>query len=106
MTTILAASALTMQNALRSAAAQSDRISHLWWLYFWVLISIFAVVSVFLVVGIGRSQFRREEPDWKMLGKTEPGKEQRITSVVTSAVGLTVVALFTLLIIDFFTGRA
>lgn len=101
---VVAASAVTMQNALDPAAMEAARIAHLWWLFFWVLMMVFALVAIFLFFAILRNRRPAAAPE--ITDKPEPQDEARLTSVVMSAVIVTVLTLFVLLVIDFFTGHA
>jgi cytochrome c oxidase subunit II len=91
------------QSALDPAGAQADRISALWWLYFWVCTAVYGLVVLFLIF----AALRRRPPDLR----TQPiialniPRDRRFTGVVTWAIVGTIVILFVFLIADFHTGR-
>lgn len=90
------------QSALNPGGAQATRIAHLWWIFFWVLLVIFALVLLFLLSALLRRRVVNEglEP------VIDPPKEEPgLTAVVSTAVVLTVLVLFALLVRDFFTGN-
>jgi cytochrome c oxidase subunit 2 len=95
------------QSALNPAAAESAHIVHLWWIFFWVMLVIFALVAIFLFVAILRN-IRRGPDDQQLVilpDRTE-ADESRATNVVSALVVITVLILFALLIADFVTGNA
>ena len=75
---VLAAAADTMQNALDPAAREAAHIAHLWWLYFWVLITIFAIVAVFLFFAILRSRRQPEADSAAIIDLPAPPTEKRV----------------------------
>src|SRR3954453_8003809 len=95
--------AFELQSALDPAGTQAAHISHLWWLYFWVLVAIFAIVAVCVAIVIGRGRVRHLElpPE-----ESIPGTERRLSSVVITCVIATVLILFALLFIDIFASRS
>jgi cytochrome c oxidase subunit II len=99
-------SAEVIQSALNPAATESAEIAHLWWIFFWVMISIFAVVAIFLFLAIlrhVRDPAKAKASD--ILRYPSPATEHKASVVVWTCVGLTVLTLFVLLVIDFFTGN-
>ncbi|HZS04513.1 MAG TPA: cytochrome c oxidase subunit II [Blastocatellia bacterium] len=88
-----------VQSALDPAGLQAHRISRLWWLMFWVCLSVFVIVMGALGYALWRSR-RRERV------ATEPEAERSMTRWVTGAVVVSAAILFILLIADFSTGRA
>lgn len=97
--------ASNMQSSLVPAGEQATRIAHLWWVYFWVLISIFALVAVFLFLAIGRRRSPVEVSLEDPITAPQIGSERRISNAVISCVIATVIVLFVLLFTDMFTGR-
>jgi len=97
--------ATDIQSALSPAGRQAAEIAHLWWIYFWVLISIFALVAIFLFVAILRRRSPVEVPLEHPITAPQIGSERRISNTVISCVIATVIILFVLLFIDMFTGR-
>lgn len=99
--------AAEIQSSLDPAGSSAREISSLWWLYFWILIAIFAAVLVCTCLAIGRA--RRSpialQPD-EMLPSESWTTERRIFAVVTACVVTTVLILFALLFLDILTGRS
>src|SRR5919204_734639 len=94
------------QSALNPAAAESAHIAHLWWIFFWVSVSIFALVAIFLLVAILRHTRNPREGNASEVMRTPPlARERRTGIVVWTCVGRTVLTLFVLLVLDFFTGN-
>jgi cytochrome c oxidase subunit 2 len=99
--------ASAMQSALDPAAREAAHISQLWWLYFWVLTAVFVGVAIWLFLAISRgASIRPEEKLPDLNGEPAPGSDSRATRVVGTCLIATVIILFTLLVIDFFTGNA
>jgi cytochrome c oxidase subunit 2 len=100
-------SAAQFQSALNPAASESAHIAHLWWIFFWVTLAIFALVAIFLFIAILRN-IRRvpDDPQASIVPEPPQANESRATKVVSALVVLTVIILFALLIGDFFTGNA
>src|SRR5437868_9683272 len=95
------------QSALNPAAVESAHIVHLWSIFFWVTLVIFALVAVFLFIAILRN-IRRGPDDAQLEIFAEPTQatEMRGRNVVSALVIATVLILFALLIADFITGNA
>ena len=93
------------QSALNPAAAEAAQITHLWWIFFWVTLSIFALVTIALLVAIMRHA-RRGATEPQIIGEPDAHIQRRTGAIVWTLVGLTVAILFALLISDFFTGNA
>jgi cytochrome c oxidase subunit II len=93
------------QSALHPAGDQAHRISQLWWVFFYVTAAVYVLVLTFMLVGALRRRQGNTMTD-APVGVLEPGRERRLKTFVGSAVGITVVILFALMISDFFTGRA
>lgn len=79
-----------LQSALDPAGPQAARISHLWWLMFWVAAAVFVLVLAFLAVAVARRHATADAS---------------LTRGVTIAVGATVVVLFVLLGATMWTQR-
>jgi len=95
----------TSHTVLAPAGVQAERIYQLWELMLWVCVGVYAIVLVMAVL---------PAVIWRQPGVEGPGRaetmppaptERRLGIVVGSAVGVTVVILFVLLISDFVTGR-
>ena len=108
MTALVGASVLAAcggsQNALDSAGVQSGRIESLWWIFFWITAVIYLIVMAVLAVAI----FRRKKADEKTAPETKPDavREQWTANIIKGAVGVSVIILFTLMILSFRTGTA
>ncbi|HKG13261.1 MAG TPA: cytochrome c oxidase subunit II [Pyrinomonadaceae bacterium] len=96
------------QNALAPAGEQARSIGDLWWLFYYVLWAVWALVvaaALFAVVkGMGRKAGSGETPDEPEV-VPDPAYERRKTFAVGGALGLTVVILFVFLVSSFLTGR-
>src|SRR3954453_3053811 len=67
-------SAADFQSALNPAASESAHILHLFWIFFWVTLVIFALVAIFLFVAILRN-VRRAPDDPQLAILPEPGQK-------------------------------
>ena len=100
-------SAADFQSALNPAANESAHIAHLWWIFFWVTLVIFALVAICLFIAILRNISRTsDDPQLDIIADPAQRTESRATTVVSTLVAITVLILFALLISDFFTGNA
>jgi cytochrome c oxidase subunit 2 len=97
------------QLALNPAGTVAGRIAGLWWLYFWVCAVVFVLVMLVLFVPL----LRRRKPDAANAAaddapilNPDPARERAMTGVVWTAVFVTTVTLFVLMIGDFVTGHA
>src|SRR5204862_7175800 len=95
------------QSALNPAAAESAHIVHLWWIFFWVTLVIFALVAVFLFIAILRN-IRRGPDDAQLEFFAEPTQstETRGRYVVSALVIVTVVILLALMFARFVSVNA
>src|SRR2546423_12867986 len=91
------------QSALSPAGPQSGAISSLWWLYHWIFVVIYLLVIAFMLIAIARKRAASDDVEPQV--NNDPRVERRMTSVVSTLVGITVVILFVLLIADFLSGR-
>ena len=99
--------AADFQSALNPAASESAHILHLFWIFFWVTLVIFALVAIFLFIAILRNVRRApDDPQLAILPEPAQASESRGAKVVSALVVITVLILFALLIGDFFTGNA
>ena len=96
-----------MQSSLDPAGTSAAATWSLWWLYFWVLITIFALVLLSVCIALGRGR-RLPEKTHSEGPPVVParGTERHIKVVVSSCVVLTILILFALLFLDIFAGRA
>ncbi len=92
--------AAEMQSSLEPAGAQAAHIANLWWLYFWVLLAIFAAVIVCILVAMVRRSASANEPP----SMAAPATERRTAIAVIGCVIATVVILFALLFTDMFAS--
>ncbi|HKP46393.1 MAG TPA: cytochrome c oxidase subunit II [Pyrinomonadaceae bacterium] len=93
-----------VQTPLDPAGPQSDEISRIWWLMFFVLSAIFLIVMIMLAIAVWRRRSLTDSDQPEV--KAEPAGEHRRSQVVTAAVVITVLVLFVLLISSFLTGRS
>jgi cytochrome c oxidase subunit 2 len=92
-----------MQSALNPAGAQAGRISGLWWLFFFVLTSVYVLVLIFTIAVF----FRRHRSSLPLAPELpHPPRERRAQTIVGSAVGVTVIILFVFLFAEFATGHS
>ncbi|HKR01212.1 MAG TPA: cytochrome c oxidase subunit II, partial [Pyrinomonadaceae bacterium] len=94
------------QSVLDPAGPQAGRISGLWWLMFYVCLGVFLAVALSVLVAIFR---RRKDPETSSDEpdrEPAPERERRMTRVVVSAIGLTVVILSVFLFFSYTTGRS
>ena len=95
----------TSQSALDPAGPQAERLSGLWWVFFYVLVAVYVAVMAFLVAGVVRSRRRRAGEGDEEIVTPDAGRERRLGRAVAGAVALTTVTLFALLAASFLTGR-
>ncbi|MDT7604001.1 MAG: cytochrome c oxidase subunit [Acidobacteriota bacterium] len=98
------------QTPLDPAGPHAGGISRLWWVFFYVLTSVFVLVMIALALSVRRGRSRRD----LLAGgvetappavKPEEGQERRMTNVVAAATAATILILFILLVASFLTGR-
>lgn len=96
-----------IQNSINPAGPQAERISHLWWLMFYVCSAVFVIVMAFTFVAIrNRSNPRKEfDPEEPVLHPAAQGESQRYKGILV-ATGLTCLILIVFLIDSFFVGRS
>jgi cytochrome c oxidase subunit II len=85
-------------SALNPASPQTRLIDRLWDAMYLTSIIVFALVVLALLL----AAFRRRGAD---RAPEDPGREQRLTTAVTLATGLTVLVLFAFLVYDIAVGR-
>jgi cytochrome c oxidase subunit II len=98
------------QSALDPAGPQAERIGHLWWFMFWTCTGVFIVVMgvLYLAIRRGRKHHKMAENSEQAaqpLLLLDADSQKPMLIVIGSAVALTVVILFAMLIFDFATGR-
>jgi cytochrome c oxidase subunit II len=92
-----------IQNAINPAGPHAQSLSRLWWLMFYVLTSVFVLVLIALAMAL-RAASRRS--DLNPVLNPSPETERRKRNAVLSAVIVTTITLFVLLIYSFSTGRS
>ena len=90
------------QSAIDSAGLQADRLESLWWLFFWVLGSIYVIVMAVLITAVLRR--RRSHSETAPETNPEPARERRMGNTIKGAVLLSAVILFIFMIVSFRTG--
>jgi cytochrome c oxidase subunit 2 len=86
------------------AGAEARHITGLWWTFFFVCAAVFAAVAVILVIAIWRARPGARPPPSDGSSLPRVG-ETGLRRAVLGATGLTVIALFGLLLADFSVGR-
>ncbi len=92
------------QAALNSKGLQAARIERLWWLMFSVILAVYVIVLAWVGRAIMRS--RTSLPQHEIPPQVNPAADRRMTIVVASALGITVVLLFVMLTASVLTGHA
>jgi cytochrome c oxidase subunit 2 len=92
-----------IQNAINPAGPHAQSLSRLWWLMFYVCTAVFVLVWIALTMAL-RSAARRT--DLIPVLNPPPETERRKRNAVLSAVAVTTITLFVLLIYSFSTGRS
>jgi cytochrome c oxidase subunit II len=95
----------SIQTSLNPAGPQSTRLNHLWWFMFWVCAVVFALVMVSLVTAVIK-RADATQPAQPPILALSANAEQRKRNVVLAAVAITIVVLFTFLIVSFTAGRS
>jgi cytochrome c oxidase subunit II len=92
------------QSALEPGGVQSERLENLWWLFFTVCGAVYLIVMAVLTAAF----VRRKKAAADTAPETAPDAagEKRLGVVVKTAVAVTIVALFFLMIVSFRAGRA
>jgi cytochrome c oxidase subunit 2 len=94
-----------VHSALNPAGPQSERISRLWWLMFYVCTVVFILVIISIAVAVYRSRKKQSTTFDTAYITPELMSEQRLARVVTGAVLLTCIILFGFLVASFRTGK-
>ncbi len=90
---------MRLQSALDSAGPEAARIERLWWLFFWLCVAVFALVTAAAVFALVRGR-RRAAP---VVGAAT---DRLLVPVVAGATALTLVVLFLLVGATSAAGRA
>jgi cytochrome c oxidase subunit 2 len=93
-----------IQNAINPAGPYAGSINRLWWWFFITCSIVYVLVMIALLLAL-RKGTREPQPATPVL---EPSleSERRRRNVVISAVTLTGIILFVLLIVNYLTGRS
>src|SRR3954469_17847939 len=92
-----------MQSALDAAGPQAATISHLWWVFFFILMGVFVLVMAGMLVALFRRRIDRDDaPDLA----PEHATERTTLKVVVGCVAITTVLLFTFLLMSVISGHA
>jgi cytochrome c oxidase subunit 2 len=100
------------QSVLAPAGPQAERISKIWWLFFYVSALVLFLVILFLLLAVHRGRVRREgagdapEVEEKPLSAPDANLERRMTNTVTVATIITVITLIVLTVASFSIGRS
>ncbi|MGE5537716.1 MAG: cytochrome c oxidase subunit II [Gemmatimonas sp.] len=90
------------QSALDTAGSHADRIASLWWVFLWVCAAVYVVVIAALLYGVWRRSGRGEA----VVVDPDPASEATRRTVVSTAVGLTIVVVVALTAASYLTDRA
>jgi cytochrome c oxidase subunit 2 len=98
------------QTPLDPAGPHAGGISRLWWVFFYVLITVFILTMIAVVLAVRQGRARRAMAGGAAIPqpalKPETAQQQRMTRTIIAATGVTVAILFVLLVSSFFTGRS
>jgi cytochrome c oxidase subunit 2 len=92
------------QASLNSAGPQADRIEHLWWLIFAIILAVYIIVLLWCGSAVFRS--RTTVAESRIPPQVDPRADRRMTVVVALALASTVVLLFVILTASVLTGHA
>ena len=92
------------QNALDSAGVQAGRLESLWWIFFWVCSAVYVIVMAILVIAFFRNKRADENTSPEL--RPDQSREARAGNIIKGAVGVSLIILFTLMVLSFRTGRA
>lgn len=92
------------QSALNAGGLQSARIERLWWLMFAIILAVYVIVLAWLGGALYRSRTTAAVND--VPPQVNPAADRRATLVVGTAITITVVLLFVILVASVLTGHA
>lgn len=92
------------QAALDPRGLQASRLSGLWWIFFTVTVVVYVAVMAVLLTSLFRRKHSTAHDKPDVIPDNQ--RESRAGNVVKASVGITLVALFALMITSFRTGRA
>ncbi|MFN7931454.1 MAG: cytochrome c oxidase subunit II, partial [Blastocatellia bacterium] len=88
-----------IQSALDPAGPQAERLSHLWWLMFWVCAVIYVLVMSALIGAILQARSQAN-------ATADAAAKRKMSAAIALALGISVLILFSFMLADFSTGRA
>lgn len=96
------------QSALAPGGVQSERLFNLGQLFFWVCVAVYVIVMAVLLIAFFRvlSAKKRSSAETAPDVKPDQARENRLGNIIKGAVAVTLIALFTLMVFSFRTGRA
>jgi cytochrome c oxidase subunit 2 len=101
------------QSVLDPAGPQSERISKIWWLFFYVSVFVLTLVVIFLLLAVRRGRRRGavsgdDVPEVEGRPETAPDAklERRMTNTIAVATIVTVITLLVLTFASFSIGRS
>lgn len=94
-----------IQNAINPAGPHAQSLSQLWWRFFIVCSIVFVLVMLAVLLSLRNRARESSELDTPVL-EPPPEQERRRRNVVISAVTLSGIILFVLLIVSFSAGRS
>lgn len=100
------ASAAGSASMLDPAAVQASEVAKLWWFFFSICTPVFVAVILAAAISIWRARVHQSATVPAQSIPEGPSADRGLVVGVSTAVGLTLVLLFTLLLRDFFTDRA
>lgn len=93
-----------IQNAINPAGPNAGSITRLWWIFFVVCSIVYVLVMIALLLAL-RNSTPEPQPAAPSV-EPPPEGERRRRNVVITALTLTVITLFVLLVVNYLTGRA
>jgi cytochrome c oxidase subunit 2 len=94
------------QSVLDPAGRQSSQIANLWWLFLWLLGSIFVVVMAVALWALRRKHPGIEQEPVEAKNVPSPDTQVRLNRAVTSATVLSVIILLGLIVVSIATGKS
>lgn len=101
------------QSALDPAGPQAERISKIWWLFFYVSVAVLALVTLFMLLAVARGRRNRKasgtdqpQVEGKSTERPDPRLERSMTRTVAVATLVTTIILIVLTVASFSIGRS
>ncbi|HJP93781.1 MAG TPA: cytochrome c oxidase subunit II [Pyrinomonadaceae bacterium] len=94
-----------IQSAVNPAGPPAYNLNHLWWVMFYVCSLVYLIVMILLLYTLKTARAASQPPAAPILTPSA-GSERRMRNVVISAVAVTIVIMFALLVVSFQTGRS